>query len=142
MHAIPHILLVEDNSTARFLIRALLEKHLQAENEGTSIAIVEVENGQEAVDVILESQEMPVLILLDINMPVMGGFEFLEWATKKGMRANMDVFILSSSTAPEDHTRAEELGVSVYLSKPLGLDKVKYVADYVKSKLIAKHHTK
>ena len=54
----------------------------------------------------------------------------------------MDVFILSSSTAPEDHTRAEELGVSVYLSKPLGLDKVKYVADYVKSKLITKHHTK
>src|SRR5690606_33196149 len=66
-HCEGHVLIVEDDPASRDMLRRLLEK------EG--IATREAENGQEGLDAV--AQEAPQLVMLDLMMPVMDGFDFL-----------------------------------------------------------------
>ena len=64
------VLIVEDDQNLRFVMREILEK--------TDITVVEAENGLEAINLLNSSEFAPDLILLDLLMPVMNGFEFLQ----------------------------------------------------------------
>ena len=64
------VLIVEDDQNLRFVMREILEK--------TNITVVEAKNGLEAVNLLNSSEFVPDLILLDLLMPVMNGFEFLQ----------------------------------------------------------------
>ncbi len=77
----------------------------------------------------------PVVILLDINMPRMDGFEFLDEYSQIQESFSKDVaspavFVMTSSTAPEDRERARSYGLVVdYLTKPLTEDVALQIAD-------------
>jgi two-component system response regulator len=60
------------------------------------------------------------LILLDIKMPVMSGFEFLAWLRQQDRFRELPVLMLSSSDDPRDMARAKELGANGYLVKFVG----------------------
>ena len=64
------VLIVEDDQNLRFVMREILEK--------TDITVIEAENGLEAINLLNSSEFAPDLILLDLLMPVMNGFEFLQ----------------------------------------------------------------
>ena len=133
MKRIKHLLLVDDDPTTNFFNRHLITK------TGCCDVIHEAKNGQEALD-ILEllrgRNEFPEIILLDINMPIMNGFEFLDRyiQMEKNLRTVV-VCMLTTSLADEDLLRAQKYEVlRDYIDKPLRESKInelleKYFSD-------------
>jgi CheY-like chemotaxis protein len=117
-------LLVDDDQINNFLNARLLKK-LDIADE-----VAFVPNGVEGIkcleDNCFKSVVSPQLILLDINMPVMDGFEFMETYnhlnfTDKGKTI---IAVLSSSSSNQDHEKIKNLGVKYYIHKPLTESKV------------------
>jgi CheY-like chemotaxis protein len=67
----------------------------------------------------------PDIIFLDLKMPVMSGFEFLEWLKKRSFSAGPSVFVLSGSDQDADRERAAELGATGYLVKPITSERLR-----------------
>lgn len=118
MAKISKILLIDDDKTTNFLNQLLLE------DLGVAEQVLVAENGQEALQLIGQQPGFgasSTLILLDINMPVMNGFEFLEAYQKLEFAHKHTVIIvmLTTSLNPRDVTRLEQLPIQGFLSKPL-----------------------
>lgn len=95
------ILIIDDNETDRYVLRRMLEKTIDNANA------YEVMNGAEALALLNKSnQVMPDLIFLDINMPVMNGFEFLEAYEQQNNSTESKIILLTSSTNFEDKKKA------------------------------------
>lgn len=78
-----------------------------------------------------------VLIFLDINMPVLDGWGFLEELQKRGFKDQMNVLIMSSSTALSDKKRSKQYPqVMGYLEKPLATDTLLDIIDLFKTNII------
>jgi CheY-like chemotaxis protein len=60
----------------------------------------------------------PTLLILDLNLPAMSGFELLQWLRQQPDLKQVPVVIFSSSARAEDMRRAHELGANDYLQKP------------------------
>lgn len=85
---------------------------------GLSNPLVVVPNGQAALDKLREDEVgKPYLVLLDLNMPQMGGIEFLSEARKDARLHKAIVFILTTSKAEEDKCRAYQHNVAGYIVK-------------------------
>lgn len=120
MHKLKNILLVDDYEADNFIHRLVIDRYGCAEN------IDSVGNGQEALDYIQSraeaGQPLPEMIFLDINMPVMDGWEFLEAATQAKLLSAecIVVAMLTTSRNPDDTRRATDLGIAkTYVNKPL-----------------------
>lgn len=127
------VLLVEDQYIDAYLTQRVLS-HLDI---AESISVCR--DGQEALELIefvansnLKEEE-PELILLDINMPRMNGFEFLQELREK-YESNFTVVILSSSENPHDILQSAKYKVDYYLVKPITEDKVKKMVERLFSK--------
>jgi CheY-like chemotaxis protein len=119
------VLLVDDDESDNYYHKRILEK------SGIAHRIEIVENGKEALDFLSaawrcgqteSSGYQPELIFLDINMPVMNGWEFLEEYEKleEVQKENMIIIMLTNSLNPNDLNRAEKLfGSGCYQYKPL-----------------------
>lgn len=109
------ILLVEDDEVTLFLAKLLMNK----------IGYINVDtclNGLEASNYL--KNHTPSLIFLDLNMPIMDGFELLEEMKTKNLCPRTKVVILTSSTRPDDRLRAVEFAhVVEFLEKPLSKEK-------------------
>jgi CheY-like chemotaxis protein len=129
MPPLPCVLLVDDDDTTNFLNRLLLERM------GTAAHLLVATNGRQALDLLPEhcpepdAPTCPVLILLDINMPVMNGFEFLEaYAQLPPARRGASVILmLTSSLNPQDAERLRTLPAAGTIAKPLSKAKVAQV---------------
>jgi CheY-like chemotaxis protein len=138
MKHIDKILIVDDDETSTFLVKILLE------NMKIASQIVTATNGKEALDYIdahclrvnnsdAETSEKPLkatfcpeLIFLDINMPIMNGFEFLEECRQKQCfkEHQVKVVMLTSSASGKDLEQAKAFQVAEYIVKPLTKEKV------------------
>ena len=116
MEKINKVLLVEDDETTIFISKMALKK---VGIEDVSEAV----NGRIACDHL--KNECSDLIFLDLNMPVMDGWEFLEEKKETGFCKDIKIVILSSSTHPEDKKKATSYdSVIAYIEKPLTIEKV------------------
>lgn len=114
-----NFLLVDDDEIFHFLgVRTLQRLGFSGSQIQTAM------NGREAFDIINhpEACKLPDIIFLDLNMPVMNGFEFLEIFMTLSLEKRAKVVVLSSSHNPIDFERAMKLGASQYLTKPLTED--------------------
>ncbi|HSZ72257.1 MAG TPA: response regulator [Cytophagaceae bacterium] len=118
------VLLVDDDNVTNFLHSKVIEKAGVADR-------IEVKlNGQEAIDFLTHQNNtheaiIPSLILLDINMPIMDGWEFLEAYRDQKMLANSktNIVMLTTSSNPDDKQRAENIPfISAFKNKPLTLE--------------------
>lgn len=108
------ILLIDDDAVTNFLNQDLIEYKFPG------IAISVFYNGADALTYILEHQEREFIIFLDLNMPVMSGWEFLELLEAKVGSRSMEIHVLTSSINPRDRTNAENHQiVNSFMEKPL-----------------------
>lgn len=113
------VLLVDDDQ----VFNLLNQKTLQLLDLATEIYTAR--NGKEALDLINDyyrgAKTIPEIILLDLNMPIMDGFSFIEAFQKLEVpnKERVLIIIVTSSRDPKDLKRAKELGITSYLSKPL-----------------------
>ena len=127
-----NILLVDDDDTGTFLTKIVIKKLDQ------SIKVDNVWNGQEALDYFSGNDntslsKFPDLILLDINMPIMNGFEFLEeFNGNNTYPKNIPIVILTTSTYSNDFKQAIKYNILEFLEKPLSVDTLSSVLDKVR----------
>ncbi|HEY8896617.1 MAG TPA: response regulator [Niastella sp.] len=115
------VLLIDDDATANYLSKELLE-NMKAAKE-----IEVAENGLRALKLITQSS--PDVIFLDIRMPGIDGFDFLERLKALALENKIKVVMLTSSMRPEDRLRAFSYkAVIEYLEKPLTSEKVQFIA--------------
>ncbi|GAA4390132.1 response regulator [Hymenobacter koreensis] len=124
MPLFPRILLVDDDDTTNFLNQRLFQQL------GFSNSLVAL-NGQEALNLLHtlcnQSAESPCpeLILLDLNMPVMNGVQFLQAYAQQPVRLPLPVIIiLTTSLNPNDMAQMQSLPIAGYLNKPLTREKI------------------
>ena len=101
------ILLVEDDTALASVYRSRLEL------EGFDVC--EANNGEDALS--LAVSEHPDLILLDVMMPKISGFDVLDILRNTPETTNIRVIMLTALSQPKDKERAEQLGVDAYLVK-------------------------
>ena len=120
LHKLNSVLLVDDDDATKFLIKRTLVK------SGCTNTIVEVKNGREAITYLTTKIEghypQPELIFLDINMPKMNGWEFLEEykSLDSTQCGSIVIVMLTSSLNPDDRMRADGIiEVTDFESKPI-----------------------
>lgn len=113
---------MEDNEIDAFIIESIM-KH-----ETPQIDLVTFRDGQEGLDFLNDidgSNTAPLLILLDLNMPICNGFTFMEKYEEKLYKKYpiVPVYVLSSSFHPEDIVRCQKYPfIKDYLIKPIGAE--------------------
>lgn len=112
-HVNPILLVEDDQVDVMSVQRALKELHV-------SNPIAHEENGEAALAYLQDqTKPVPCIILLDLNMPVMGGIEFLH-ATKSDARLKrIPVVVLTTSDEQRDKIESFDLGVAGYMRKPV-----------------------
>ena len=108
------ILLVEDDQVDAMTVRrALKELHILN-------PLIHVENGEEALGYLRDAaNERPCIILLDLNMPIMTGIEFLQHAKRDDRLRRLPVVVLTTSEEQKDKIESFDLGVAGYMRKPV-----------------------
>ena len=114
MKRFKQILLVDDDMISNKIGEKLIAR-LEIADEVHCVS-----NGKDAIAYLNVCKEQPDVIFLDLKMPIMDGYEFLE-AFQKREKTNTktDIVILTSSTASQDLQRIQKYGIKFYLSKPL-----------------------
>lgn len=112
------IMLIDDDAVTNLLNEYLLKSLGVAEN------IVICTTGEEALDYFLKEDENADLIFLDINMPGLGGFDFIQEFRKAILKNEVPIVLLTSTINNEDFNRAKNLNVSAFLDKPLNEKKL------------------
>jgi CheY-like chemotaxis protein len=122
------ILVIDDNPTDRYIAKRMAEKHHFSEE------IVLQESALEALEYLRSLEDVPHLlpefIFLDINMPEMNGYEFLEEYSKlsETIKTNCIIMMITTSIHPDDLKRAENNpSVIRFLNKPLDKEKFELI---------------
>lgn len=102
------VLIAEDDSITRMLVKLLLER------EGYTV--LEAPNGRVAVEIAV--REQPALIVMDLNMPEMDGYEAIAHLRRVPTLAAVPVIVLTSEDGPGVETRVLQMGADDYLLKP------------------------
>ena len=110
----PLVMIVDDSLTVRKVTSRLLAR--------AGFAVAAAKDGVDALQLLAE--QVPDVILLDIEMPRMDGFEFAKTIKGDAKYANIPIIMITSRTAEKHRTRAAELGVDLYLGKPYQEDEL------------------
>jgi len=110
MSILNKILIVDDSKLIHQMYRLVLMKY-------KGCAIMDAMNGLEALEILSKENGID-LILLDINMPVMNGVQFMEKLKKDGLYRNIPIVVISTEGKEEDTIRAMKLGAWGYIVKP------------------------
>ena len=108
------ILLVEDDQVDMMSVtRALKQIHV-------TNPVVHRENGEDALNYLKDDpDDKPCLILLDLNMPIMNGIEFLQKVKDDNRFRHIPVVVLTTSDEQQDKLNSFNFGVAGYMSKPV-----------------------
>lgn len=103
------LLLVDDQKSGRTILRKIFED---------TYNLLEAENGEQALLLLEQHQSCIAVMLLDLVMPVMDGFQLLAAMKERGLLLNIPVLIISSMDSPEHEMKAFDLGASDLILKP------------------------
>lgn len=118
-------LIVEDNIVNRLVLRKVLDK--------IGLIVDEADNGALAVDKCMENHFD--IVFMDVEMPVMNGYEACEKIRKEGYNRETPIICVSAHAFAEDTERAMSAGMSAYISKPISVKNVeKTLVDFLQPK--------
>lgn len=114
------VLYVEDDDGDRFFMKRAFDRcglgaHIRMVGDGRSA--IEYLAGAAPYDDRTAYPE-PEVVLLDLNLPELSGFEVLDWIRAHHHYAGLPVVIFSSSSSPQDHSKAKDLGADDFWQKP------------------------
>ncbi len=112
LHDRPRVLVVDDDTITRMLVKLLLERE--------KYEVLEATNGRDAVEI--ATRERPDLLLIDLNMPEMDGYEAIGNLRKDLSLAMLPIVVLTSEEGPGIERRVLELGADDYMLKPFDPD--------------------
>jgi CheY-like chemotaxis protein len=120
------ILAVEDEESDQMILELAFQR------AKVSCPLVVVEDGQEAVDYLdgkgryadRAAHPLPALIVLDLKMPRMSGFDVLAWLAKRPEFKEIPAVVLSSSSSELDINKARQLGAREYFVKPHNMEEL------------------
>jgi CheY-like chemotaxis protein len=120
------ILLVEDSEDNVFLVRHALHK------AGVTTPLEVVTSGEQAIEYLGGTNgytdwhqfPLPAIVLLDLKMPGMSGFDVLKWVRQRSGLKALRVAMLTSSDLPSDIKTAHDLGANIFLTKPVELERL------------------
>jgi CheY-like chemotaxis protein len=127
---IAKILLIDDDNTTNYLHKKVISK------TNLCSSLIVANDGEKGVEALLEmnntcnSSDGDVLIFLDLNMPIMDGWEFLSTLDKikDEIKFNFLLFVVSSSVNGDDIDRAEKnCLVTKYLKKPINIQSIENI---------------
>ncbi len=117
----PLVFVLEDNPAYRKLISRILQKN--------GFVVMLFENGKKAADMLRYVR--PALIISDIEMPKMDGFEFNEYVREHFTEHEIPFIYISSTSCEHMKVKASELGATGMLDKPVSTEKLKEAINYV-----------
>ena len=127
MLASKKILLLEDDIVDVMTVKRAT-KQLNIVNE-----LVVKENGEEGLEFLRNTAELPGLIFLDINMPKMNGIEFLQELKKNEEWLQIPIVVLTTSKDQQDKLHTFKLGISGYMIKPISYELFKEMVVTIKN---------
>lgn len=110
--AIKTLMLVEDDEDDRDIFLSVVQNFLP------SISCFVATNGQEALDSLRSNVNLPQLIFLDLNMPLMNGRQFLDEVKRYDSLKDIPVIVLSTSSDKETIEQTKQLGAKHFITKP------------------------
>jgi len=127
------ILLVEDDPNDVLLIQRAFQQN------GDSLNLIVLSDGEAALKYLEKARQedhteeypIPQLVMLDLKLPRISGFEVLEWIRNHPRYRHLPVVVFSSSSMQEDVNMAYDLGVNSYLLKPVDYDQMIRVANLI-----------
>jgi CheY-like chemotaxis protein len=127
-----NVLLVDDDNIFNFINTQMLKQTGMASEIHTAM------NGKQAIDYLndsyRETSSVPDVILLDLNMPVMNGFDFLEafkiMSLPDKEKEHVNIIVVTSSENQQDIDKARHMGANHYLTKPLSPESLKHALEY------------
>ncbi len=130
-----HILVAEDDTTDAFFLQRAFKR------TGIPITLHFVRDGQEVLDYLQgegkfadrQTHPLPQLVLLDLNMPRLDGFDVLKWVRQQPQLSRLVIVIFSASDEARDINRAYGLGANSYIVKPHSMEELmRLVGDFKK----------
>ena len=111
----PTLLIVEDNADMRLFLQEILSPNYQ---------LILAQNGKEAIDLLPQNKDRINLILSDVMMPKMDGFQLLAWLKSDPYWQQIPVILLTAKVEKMDKIKALRIGVDDYLTKPFDQDEL------------------
>ncbi len=133
MKKLERVMLIDDDVNTNFYNKILLEQSNLVED------IVIFQQAMEALAYLKNDGHNVSIILLDINMPVMNGWEFLEAYEKLDakLKETLVVVMLTSSVNKEDHERASKINsVKRFLSKPISPEDINGLVSLIEAEMV------
>ena len=123
MKEVNNLALVDDDSVFVFITSKIIKQSNMVRN------LQVFENGMDALTFLKENPDkhdiLPDIILLDLSMPIMDGWQFLDEYAKLKIRKTITIYICSSSISPGDLNKAKSINaVSEYIIKPISKEKI------------------
>lgn len=112
----PLVLIVDDSSTVRSQVTSIVEE--------ANYRAITANNGAEALELLLSSKWEPDLILSDVEMPQIDGWQFLEYVKTDANLGSIPVVMITSLDTQACRKLASDLGASDYLTKPINKDAI------------------
>lgn len=121
MHKIDLIYIIDDDDIFVFVLRKLLQKSKRFDE------VINIGNGLEAIDLLVNefetNKKLPDIIFLDLNMPVLDGWQFLDQVEKLPFKELLRIYIISSSIDVKEIEKSKTYStVKSFVSKPLTLE--------------------
>ena len=130
LHQAITVLIIDDDEDDRFF----MEQAFKADSPHTHVYLAT--GGQQALDLLGSTQPLPDVILLDLNMPGMNGFEVLKLLKQSAFYHPIPVVILTTSDASADHEQARQLGATRFITKPTSYSGLSAIANRIRLTLV------